>query len=70
MKDIEQCPKCGNYFTVEERFAGFPGCKESEEIFCPHDGCDYYYTRRSNGVFQTYKAKQPKKEANKEIKDK
>jgi hypothetical protein len=63
MRDIEQCPKCKKYFTVEEQFAGFPGCKESEEIYCPHQGCDYYYTRRSNGVFQTYKAEAPEEES-------
>jgi len=60
MKKTEQCPRCNGYFTVEEQFANFPGCKESEDISCPHEGCDYSYTRRSNGVFQTHKADAPK----------
>lgn len=62
MNQPEQCPQCGGYFTVEEQFANYPGCKEPEEIFCPHDGCNYYYTRRSNGVFRTYKSEAPEGE--------
>lgn len=60
MNSVEQCPKCKNYFTISEIGGQFPGCKESEEIDCPHENCDYSYTRRSNGTFQTHKAKPPK----------
>lgn len=43
MRNLELCPECNGYFTVEEIFSNFLGCKESEEISCPHDGCTYYY---------------------------
>lgn len=60
MNKPEQCPKCKKFFTVSEIGGQFPGCKESEEIYCPHEKCDYMYTRRSNGTFETYKVEPPK----------
>lgn len=59
MNQIKQCPKCQGYFKIEEQFANFPGCKEPEEISCPYNSCDYIYTRRSNGIFRTYKVDTP-----------
>jgi len=60
MSRTRQCPKCENYYTVSEIGGGMPGCKESEEIYCPHDNCDYMYKQRSSGTFQTHKAEPPK----------
>lgn len=53
MPEIETCSDCGKKYSIIELGGGVPGGKESEEIICPY--CGYSYTRRSSGVFRTYK---------------
>lgn len=54
-KDINTCTSCGKKYEVSEMGGQMPGCKESEDITCPYEGCGYTITRRSNGYFSTYK---------------
>lgn len=56
---MEQCPSCNRWFKVEEVHSNYAGGKESEPVNCPYSGCTYYYTRRSNGCFNTYEASPP-----------
>ncbi|HDM8204175.1 TPA: hypothetical protein P0E29_004706 [Vibrio harveyi] len=56
---MEQCPSCKRWFKVEEVHSNYAGGKESEPVNCPYSGCTFYYTRRSNGCFNTYEASPP-----------
>jgi hypothetical protein len=52
--EIERChnKECRRPFGISEMGGQMPGTKESEDITCPY--CNYTYTQRSNGVFQTH----------------
>ena len=53
MSRIDKCEVCKLPFYVSEIGGKTVGCKESEEIKCPH--CGNTTTEHSNGFFQTSK---------------
>ena len=50
--EVEKCQKCNKEFGLTETNCQ-PGHRESEDITCPY--CGYIITRRTNGVFRTFK---------------
>ena len=53
--DIRECPVCGRKFKVENCGDQYPGGKESEEIFCPYEGCGHLCGHMmTSGFVRTY----------------
>lgn len=53
MSDLERCRACTRVYEVSEMGFPAPGCREPEEVICPH--CGSYYTQMTSGVWQTHK---------------
>ena len=54
-REIRTCGHCGQQYFVENRMDCYPGCREREEIACPHCGKIDGYMKTS-GVPYTSKA--------------
>ena len=53
-REIRTCGHCGQQYFVENRMDCYPGCREREEIICPHCGeIDGYM--KTSGVPHTSK---------------
>jgi predicted Zn finger-like uncharacterized protein len=58
MTDVEQCPECKQWFTVQESRMGVPGGKEREPVDCPH--CRAIVRQAmTDGFWRTYPADAP-----------
>jgi hypothetical protein len=50
---INECPQCGKKFEVTVSFSGYPGGKETEEVWCPY--CFFSGYIRTSGLPNPHK---------------